>query len=263
MLLTKNDMALLSVLLTLTILHAHDRGSMAESIIRSAYVVSSDLFGESNPISLCLQWLTAAAGSKLTSCPIKSVTLGDIYMHMEKTFGTAHQHTIVALYCLGFQLIREKSFVEAEHHFKRLYEICVTTLGERSLQTVSSLNGLGKSQRRQGKLNQAIETLQKSLDKHPLGPNHPFRLDSMKELAKVYKEIGRKDLMEDIYWYVLKGRIKMLGRLHSFTEEAKIDLERLLRELGKWDAEGVTEKKVQNLFEQGALTWDDEGFSNF
>ena len=260
MLLANNDMALLSVLLTLTILHAHNRGSMATSIIRSAYHVSARIHGDNNPLTLCIQWLTAAAGQKLSSCPIKSATLAAIHMHMEQTFGTAHQHTIVALYCLAFELNLEKRYAEAEEQFTRLCEICVTTLGERSLQTVSSLNGLGKSQRRQGKLTQAIDTLEKSLSKHPLGPNHPFRLDSMKELAKVYKEIGRKDLMENMYWDILKGRIKMLGKSHSFTEEAKIDLVRLLRELGKWDEEGVMEEKIQKLFEKGALTSDAEGF---
>jgi hypothetical protein len=260
MLLENNDMALLSVLLTLTILHAHDRGTMATSIIRSAYHVSYNIYGERNPITLCIEWLTAAAGKRLPQCPIKSEMLRMIHKNLEQTFGKAHQHTIVALYCLSFQLILEKSYPEAEAHFTSLCGICVETLGECSLQTVSSLNGLGKSQRRQGKLNDAIVTLERSLKKHPLGPNHPFRLDSMKELAKVYKEVGRTDLVERTYWYVLKGRIKMLGKTHSFTEEAKIDLERLLRDLGKWDEEGVMEERVQKLFENGALTSDAEGF---
>jgi len=56
----------------------------------------------------------------------------------------------------------------------------------------------------------------------------------MRQLALLYEKQGRKDLTEDLYWVILEGRIKMLGRNHSYTQGSKRDLENLLRELGKW-----------------------------
>jgi tetratricopeptide (TPR) repeat protein len=255
-----NPMALLSVLLALTVLHAHDRGTMAASIIRSAYDVICESLGEYHPMTMTLEWLTAAAGQKLKDCRVKTARLREVKLAMQQTLDQDHPHIIVATYCLAFQLIIDKAFKEAEEILTQLADTCRRKLGTRSLQTVSTLNALGRAQKRQEKYDQAIETLRGALELRPLGPNHAYQLDSLKELAKLYKIKGRDDLMEPIYWAVLRGKIKTLGKTHSFTEEAKLDLERFLKDTSRWDAQGMAEEKVQRLFDGGPLTSDIESF---
>lgn len=255
-----NPMALLSVLLALTVLHAHNRGTMAASIMRSAYHVSWEILGEYNPMTLIIEWLTAAAGQKLANCRIKTFRLREVKLAMEHTFEPEHPHIIVVTYCLAFQLIRDKAFGEAEQILTRLADTCHRKLGKRNLQTVSTLNALGRAQKHQERYDEAIETLKGALKLHPLGRNHAYQLDSLKELAKLYKIKGRQDLVEPIYWYVLRGRIKTLGKTHSFTEAAKLELERFLKNTGRWDEEGMMEEKVQKLFDDGPLTSDYEAF---
>ena len=262
MIMFNNSMTLLSVLLTLNILHAHDQGSMAASIIRSAHQVACNMLGEGNSVTLTIGWITAAAGSKLSQSRIKAGTLRAILADLQSRFGEKHHHSVAALYCLAFHLAYEKDYAEAETLFGRASEICKETLGPKHLQTVSCLNGLSRAQTRQNKHDQAIATLQASIASHPLGPNHPFRLESMRRLALIYKKVNRNDLVEPIYWAVLRGRIKTLGKSHSQTETARSHLERLLKTTGKWDEQGRKAQEVQDMYEDGsaALTSDIEAF---
>jgi tetratricopeptide (TPR) repeat protein len=260
MILENNPMALLSVLLALTVLHAHNRGTMAESIIRSAHNVLLEILDEFNPMSMTVEYLTAAAGQKLSKCRITSFRLREAKGAIEKAFGQEHPHFIVVTYCLAFQLIRDKEFGEAEAILIRLVDTCQRNLGKSNLQTVSTLNALGRVQKHQKRYDEAIETLERALKLEPLGPNHVYQLDSFKELAKLYKIQGRQDLMEPIYWRVLAGRIQTLGRTHSFTEAAKLDLMRCLMDRGRWDDEGMMEEKVQKLFNERPLMSDHEAF---
>ena len=54
--------------------------------------------------------------------------------------------------------------------------------------------------------------------------------------------------MADLYWDVLKGRIKMLGTEHPYTAGAKADVEKLLKELGQWNEDGSTQSSIDQLF---------------
>ena len=54
--------------------------------------------------------------------------------------------------------------------------------------------------------------------------------------------------MEDLYWDVLKGRIKMLGTEHPYTAGAKADVEKLLKELGQWNEDGSTQSSIDQHF---------------
>jgi tetratricopeptide (TPR) repeat protein len=254
-----NPLVLLSVLLALTVLHAHNRGTMAASIIRSAYNVINEILGEYNPMTLTMEWLTYAAGQKLADCRIKASQLREVKMAMEQTFEPEHPHIIVVTYCLAFQLIRDKAYDEAEEMLVRLVDTCRRKLGQRNLQTVSTLNALGRVQKHQKRYDEAITTLRAALDLHPLGKNHAYQLDSLKELARLYRINGQQDLMEPIYWRVLAGRIKTLGKTHSFTESARLDLVRFLKNTGRWHEVGM-EEKVQRLFDEGPLGSDYEAF---
>ena len=81
-----------------------------------------------------------------------------------------------------------------------------------------------------------------------LGRSHPYRLELKRRLARLYEEIGEKEQMEDLYWDVLKGRIKMLGTEHPYTAGAKADVEKLLKELGQWNEDGSTQLSIDQHF---------------
>jgi hypothetical protein len=86
--------------------------------------------------------------------------------------------------------------------------------------------------------------------KPTLGRSHPHRLESKRRLALMYREIGQVSLMEELYWDVLRGRIKMLGPEHSYTEGMRVDLVELLKELGKWNEDGSTQASIDELYAQ-------------
>lgn len=250
MLRAENVMVLSTINLTLTILHAHDQGPMAFSIIRSALHVAHDILGERDNISLTIEWMTAAAGRKLSTCRIKTEILRFVYTTFKRDYGAAHQHTIVALYNLSFQLILDKSFAEAEKHLLDLYETSKSTFGPSSMQTITALNTLSRAQNRQGKHQAAIDSLTKSLESHPLGPNHPHRLESMRRLALLFEKTERVDDMISTCWDVLSGRIKTLGQKHTFTQKAKEELVEVLKQYGRWGDEGFSERRIEELYRE-------------
>jgi len=119
------------------------------------------------------------------------------------------------------------------------------------MQSLMALTSLSRAQLNQGKRNAAIETMQKAItdSEDVLGRCHPFTLESKRRLANMHGDNGQKDLMVHLYWEVLRGRIKMLGPLHTFTKGAKTDLEALLKKLGEWHEDGSTELSIDQLFE--------------
>jgi phosphatidylserine/phosphatidylglycerophosphate/cardiolipin synthase-like enzyme len=80
-----------------------------------------------------------------------------------------------------------------------------------------------------------------------LGSDHPFRLECKRRLAVYYEKNGQKELMEELYWDVLRGRIRMLGKGHPYTRGAKDDLIKLLKEQGHWEQDGSTQWKIDDL----------------
>jgi hypothetical protein len=83
-----------------------------------------------------------------------------------------------------------------------------------------------------------------------LEPSHPYRLESKRRLALMYEKVNDKPRMESLYWDVLRGRVKMLGRTHPYSVGAKVDLVQLLQEVGKWDEYGEAKRAIDALFEQ-------------
>ena len=251
MLVTRNSALLTSVNATLTILHAHNQGKMAMSVIRSALHVAQTLLGTEHSISIILEWMTALAWRQLPQCRVTTSHLRAIYHQFETLYGTRHPYTLAILYNLAFNLIRDKSFEEAEELLRQLSQGSRLTLGPSHLQTITALTTLSRALASQKKFEEAIKVRIDAIDigRRTLGPNHPHQLESMRRLALVYKEQGKDVLMEPIYWAVLKGRIKSLGPKNDFTEGAMEDLIELLKKLGKWDQDGETKRTIDELFE--------------
>jgi tetratricopeptide (TPR) repeat protein len=258
MLIANDPLVLTAACTILTWLHVHEQGEIAESIIRAARRVAMEVLGESSPICLTLEWMTAAAAKKLEDCRIQTEMLQTIYSGFQASHGMNHHHTIAALYCLSFHLLRvDNAYEEAENHLQHLYTICAETLGPSDLHTVSALSTLSRAQSRLGKHELALETMKRCLQKAPLGQSHPHRLESIRRLALIYKKLGRMEDTERLYWEVLKGRIATLGKHHVSTQKAHESLVSLLQEMGRWDAMKGDVQRLLTEEPQGHVS-DDE-----
>jgi tetratricopeptide (TPR) repeat protein len=251
MLRTENSALLTSLNSTLTILGAHDQSKMEMSVVRSALHVAHKVLGTEDPISIALEWMTALAWRKLPQCRVTTKDLTAIYNQFRSQYGPKHPHTLAILYNVGFSLLRDKLYEEAESHLRQVYEDSSLTLGPSHMQTITALATLSRALSNQKKFEEAVELRKQavSLGQRTLGQNHPHTLESMRRLALIYKDQGKDDLMEPIYWAVLQGRIKSLGPKHDYTEGAMEDLIELLKKLNKWDDHGKVERTIKKLFE--------------
>ena len=247
MLVKEDALALMSVNMALIWLHAHDQGSLAGSVVRLAYRVAVEVLGATHDISITLEWMTEVAFRRHKTCKVKTSDLKNVVRRFQESYGPRHQHTIIAIYNLGFSFILDKKFEEAEQHLQHLVPIASQTLGPQSLQTVSALNTLSRAQAGQGNYGMAIMTLKEGLKHAPLGANHPFRLASIKRLAYLLKKIGRIAEEEPLRRQVLEGRIATLGPEHVNTQKAREELLDLLQELGRGE---VMEREVESIFER-------------
>ena len=247
MLVIKDALALMGVNMSLIWLHAHDQGKLAGSVVRLAHRVAVEVLGATHDISITLEWMTEVAFRRQKTCKVKTSDLRDIVTRFQASYGPRHQHTIIAIYNLAFNLILDKEFEEAEQHLQRLVPIASHTLGPSSLQTVSALNTLSRAQAGQGNYGMAITTLKEGLKHAPLGANHPFRLTSIKRLAFLLKKMGRFAEEEPLRRQVLEGRIATLGPEHANTQKAREELLDLLKELGRGD---VMEREIESIFER-------------
>jgi tetratricopeptide (TPR) repeat protein len=249
--LSKYDpLTLMSLNLMLSILHMHDQGSIAERIVRSAFEVAQRVLSVDDGIRVTIEWMVTVAGRTLQKGGEVLVKLERIHQAFDTTLGTSSPTTIASLYNVAWMLCCEGRWQEAEETLQDLYERSSASLGTMHLQSTMALATLSRAQSRQGKYTAAINTIKLSIrdSVSTLGRSHPYRLELKRRLALMYQDIGKKELMEDLYWDVLKGRIKMLGTEHPYTAGAKADVEELLKELGQWNEDGSTQSSIDQLF---------------
>jgi hypothetical protein len=261
-LLRRDPLILVALNLTVAILHMHDQGDIAGAILQSSLNVAERVLDSRNPIRTCVRWATAASTLGLKKSDLTSEVMRGVFKTFNDQLGATHQYTIAALYILAWMLLFEGSYSddkgranglykEAEEKMERLYEVSSSVLGSKHMQSLMALTSLSRAQLNQGKRNAAIKTMQTAItdSEDVLGRCHPFTLESKRRLANMLGDNGRKDLMVHLYWEVLRGRIKMLGPLHTFTKGARNDLEALLKNLGQWHEDGSTELSIDQLFE--------------
>jgi len=261
-LLRRDPLILVALNLMVAILHMHDQGDIAKAILQSSLDVAERRLESGDPIRTCVRWATAASALELRKSDLTSEVFRGVFKTFNDQLGATHQYTIAALYILAWMLLFEGSYSgdkerandlykEAEEKMERLYEVSSSVLGSKHMQSLMALTSLSRAQLNQGKHIAAIETMQRAItdSEDVLGRCHPFTLESKRRLAVMYGENGRKDIMVHLYWEVLRGRIKMLGPLHTFTKGARKDLEALLKNLGEWREDGSTELSIDQLFE--------------
>ena len=252
--LAKDDCLILTALnLMLSILHMHDQGRIAESVVHSSFEVAERVRCPDDPIRATIKWMTLVAGRTLQESGHNGDTLGQlerIYKRLGRDLGATNPSTLAALYNFAWMLCFEGRLPEAEEKLHQLYASSSSSLGSAHMQSITALTTLSRAQSEQGNYSAAVETMQKAIrdSKPTLGRSHPHRLESKRRLALVYRAIGELSLMEALYWDVLVGRIKMLGPEHSFTEGARVDLVELLKELGKWDEDGSLQSTIDEPY---------------
>jgi tetratricopeptide (TPR) repeat protein len=253
LLLKKDCLTLTSLNLMLAILHTHDQGCIAESILRTTLEEAEHVLPAEDPVRITIEWMTTVAGLKLEKCGHNGevlVKLGHVHETFETGLGTASPTTIASLYNVAWMLSYEGRWEEAEDKLQALYKSSSTSLGETHMQSTMALTTLSRAQSRQGNYAAAIRSMEQAIrdSASTLGRSHPYRLECKRRLALMWQELGKKEAMEDLYWDVLKGRIKMLGTQHPYTIGAKEDLEGLLRELGRWNDDDSTQWVIDELF---------------
>lgn len=230
---------LLALNQTLQILQMHDQGEITRTIMDSTYRMAERVLGPNDPLTIISKWMVYVSNAQMRDCGITSATLYDIHQQFVLRHGYDDPRSIASQYCYGFMLNVEGKLQDAEQVLREVYDISSRALGARHLQSISALTNLNRSLQRQDRIDEAITVLSRAIhdSKDTLGENHPRRLESIRLLALLYKQQGRLDWTERLYWTVLEGRVKMLGKNHAFTQGMKVDLEALLKEMGKWTVE--------------------------
>ena len=275
--LTRRDDLIFTVLhVMVVILHMYEQCDMAESIAGSAAAVAQRLLKPEDPIRLILEWEATAAGPGLHETGLGSQILLQVCIAFERERTISHPWTIAALYNLAWMLLYEGRyhdegldqrliFTEAADLLQKVYMASCASLGPAHMQSIMALTTLARAQFNLGEDDKAIETFKKAIHncRYTLGQSHPYRLEAKRRLALLYEKKGQMENMEALYWDVLRGRVKMLGRYHPYTEGMKLDLITLLKYLQKWEDNGPLEQRIYDLLENATeVTPQHEAFSS-
>lgn len=220
-----------------TWLQIHVSNTLTKRIMTTILSVACEVFGRQHLVSLTLEWMVLATDpQQLRASGISTATMRNIWLTFSRTHGDQHYHTMVALYALCFHLMLvDANFAEAEIRLESLVSTTRKALGPAHELAVNALATLSRAQRRLGKLELSLETLDRALAAIPYGFNHPHRLELMLRKAAVLWKLDRKTASEELYWIVTRGRIATLGVRHEKTRKAHDSLVDVLKENGKWD----------------------------
>lgn len=221
----------------LTWLLVHAEGSLSEKVMMTSFHVAAEALGSQDPACVLLEWMTAAAANNLKECLIDSSRLRQTWQAFNQSLGEEHGHTIIALYCLSFNLMfTDKDFAQAERYLEDLHVVSERTFGPHEILTINILATLSRAQHRQKKYLPALETINRALVAAPLGLNHPHRLELLVRKALIVWKLNRLDEMEELYWIVVKGRVATLGIHHRTTIAAHNSLVDVLHWNGTWES---------------------------
>ena len=242
---------LLALNQTLQILQMHNQGELTKTIMSSAYFVVERVLGPDDPLTTIVRWMVYVSNGQMNDRDITSATIRDVHEQFVRRHGYEDPRSIASRYCYGFMLNVEWQLPQAEQVLREVYDVSSRALGPRHLQSISALTNLHRSLQRQDRIDEAITVLTRAVrdSKDTLGENHPRRLESIRLLAMLYQQQGDLNFTEKLYWQVLEGRVRMLGKNHAYTQGMKRDLEALLKEMGKRTVTR-TEKKTDCSIEE-------------
>lgn len=252
---SSRDRMLLVTLSTILVwLQVHDQDSSdgsrgtAEALMEEFSSVAIDELGEHASLCVILQWMTAVAGKNLAGCQISSKILQQVWVEYTNVLGFLHPNTIVALYCLGQNMMNvDRCYADAESHLRWAHEAAVKVFGVSHPLSLNVLATLSRAQLRQGNLAGALDNIQKCVKEEPWGQNHPHRLMLLLRMAVIYHRLGKFEQRDKLYWIVVEGRAATLGPRHSSTKSAYNSLVGILQEAGKWES---AKEQVEKLLSE-------------
>ena len=273
----------------LMVLHQHDQGKIVRKIMQPAHDVALRLLGIDHPIENLTRMMVKAAD------PQYLIDHGEEHGITAELMRTAWEacvticdkrendlRSIGALYAYGFMLnlesqqkryaaMKTQKLTECERVLTHCYGLSCARLGKKHLQSIQCLIGLRLCFERLERTEDAIRVAQQALDdsEDTLGRSHPRRLEVMRGLAVTLSERlddGDEVRVKNLYWEILQGRVRMLGRQHRFTLASKRDYIAWLQWMEIWKEPGEGEcherDEVEDLFEWDMMESDSEGEVN-
>ncbi|ETN45265.1 uncharacterized protein HMPREF1541_09096 [Cyphellophora europaea CBS 101466] len=230
---------LLAASAMLTWLSIHVSDNVAGKVLAATLSVAQTVFGPQDPVTLTLNWMVLATNvERLRIHQIDTRTMRHIWTTTSQTLGDQHCHTMVVLYGLCFHLMAvDKKFAEAGEHLERLIATSTRVLGSAHVFTINILATLSRAQLRQGRVELALSTINRSLIAAPYGLNHPHRLELLLRKAILLWKLGRREETKELYKTVTRGRVATLGRHHNKTISAHNSLIDVAEESENWEAE--------------------------
>ncbi|ETN46967.1 uncharacterized protein HMPREF1541_01157 [Cyphellophora europaea CBS 101466] len=279
---------------TVMVLSMHNWGNITPTILSSATKGTEQALGSSHPINILIRFIirmssgnTMYANDQITSPTLKGVWQAFVHgwtsedgqriIHAE---GEAGRRAIPAMYCFASLLCAEAvnehnpakravMLAECEYTLKNCYQLACATFQKKHLQTVQVMVKLQLCLERQERIPEAIEWTERAVrdGEETLGKWHPRQLETKRILAELYRRDARHgQAVEDIYWDVLEGRIRMLGKKHESTMAIKQTLEQFLKDRGRWETDGGSSKtssaakdRMNDLWEWTHLDREDGG----
>ena len=250
------------------VLAMHDQGDISRSIMQSAANVAQRILPSDNPMVMFTRFLVLAAEPRKlrAQSKIDSHDICNIWQHYLQQYGEANIRSIGTMYSYGY-LLNVEAFRDgnlekmkvSEHILRRCHELSCQTLhhGAQNLQSVQTLSNLHLNLKRQGRADEAIGCLKQAIadSRECLGQMHPKRLELKMNLAEMLVEQGSsyEPAAEKLFWQVLEGRIKMLGREHQYTKDIVWVIKDFLDSRGRWYVGSDDKNRYYDLWE-----WNEE-----
>jgi hypothetical protein len=257
MLQNEDPLLLTATQLVATMLAMHSQGDIAKRVLQASSDVCERLRSHDDPVRIIVTlWTDNAKDGGLKESDIDSDSVRGAYDQLLRTLGESHPYTIQASYAYGWLLKYEGDAAMAETVLEKTYQLSCSVFCPQHLQSIFALASLAGAQMFLDKKEQAMrhfETVIRDASS-TLGPSHPYTLEAKRRLGVlILEQEAAEDItipsqqVEQLYWDVLAGRVKMLGRRHDYTLQARIDYETVCKDRGVWVER---ERRVKVLFRE-------------
>jgi hypothetical protein len=262
MLLCNDPNILLALNQTVTVLMMHNWNNITPHIMQGAADTAEAVVGKDHPIWILTRLMVLMTNSttmyeqrEITSATLKAVWQAfvngwksEITGHSIEAEGDAGRRAIPAMYSYASLLMIEATrpglddssrsikMAECEYTLMSCHQLARDAFSRKHLQAIQALVKLQLCLDRQGRVEEAIKYTEMAVNdgEESLGKWHPRHLETKRILAELYRRCGKDDETINIYWYVLEGRVRMLGRKHESTMLIKGTLIEFLKERGRW-----------------------------
>ena len=158
-------------------------------------------------------------------------------IHLAKKCQFESKSLAYLLGCVGYYLVDQGRYGEAEPYYQQSLEMYRKLLGDEHPDVATSLNNLAGLYESQGKYEEAEPYYQQSLEmrRKLLGNEHPHVATSLNNLAGLYESQGKYEEAEPYYQQSLEMRRKLLGNEHPSVATSLQGLAVLYKSQGKYE----------------------------